>query len=186
MSSRVGKGTWSWGTLLGLGAGVLLLGAGQSFAASGCVLGCNMVKKECIRSARVDKLACKVGCRETAAPGDLGSCMRGCTDTFRTTKREVCLPNHEACRGDCLPSGGTTPDGCLMHCGGDLATCARAVVTAGRTCVQGCRTDPDRLGCLSGCADIAEHDAGVCEDQFTGCVGDCGGGSPSGAFLETR
>lgn len=170
--------------LLGAGLMVVVLFAAPAGAASGCVLGCNMDKKECIQTGRIVKLGCKVACRETATPKDLGPCMRGCTDTFRATKHEVCLPEHRACRELCVPLDGGDPDACLFGCGEQLATCARDVVTDGKACVQGCQDDPDRLGCLAGCGSDAEAAAAVCESQFTGCVVACDGGSPSGAFLE--
>ena len=176
LETRHGR-TW---ISVAIGLALIFLGAPVAQARSGCVLGCNMVKKECVLTGKTLKLACKLDCRDNAPPEERGACKRVCTDTFRTTKREICRPNHQTCREGCAT---VDPDDCLMTCGETLAMCARGVVTEGRACVSGCRSDPDRLGCLLGCASDAEAGAALCEGEFTGCVGGCEGGSPSGAFL---
>ncbi len=144
-----------------------------SVQAQSCPAGCDMQKKACIRTARVATLACRLDCRATAAPTNLGTCMRGCTDEFRAAK-STCGADHTDCLGSCTP---TPPGSCtgafLDSCGQGLAACARDVVAQAKTCVQGCGTALDRLGCLQGCANAAQHDAATCAANFAACVGTC-------------
>jgi hypothetical protein len=160
-----------------------LVAAVPAEAASGCLVGCNMAKSVCLQGARTTKLECKTGCRENAAPADLGACIRGCVDAFRATRHDVCLPDLMDCRDACVPVDGGGGDACLATCGDGLAMCARGVVADGRDCVQGCRGDSDHVGCLASCADSAKAGAATCESDFTSCLSGCGGGSPSGAFV---
>jgi hypothetical protein len=151
------------------------LPAGTS--AAQCVVGCNMQMKGCVQTARVTKLACKQDCRQNAAHDQRGACMKACTDTFRGTK-DTCRTDHATCIGGCvppMPGGGEPPadTACRGGCGSDLADCAKGVVTAAKACVSGCRTAPDRLTCLQGCATTAETDAGTCATDFETCATGC-------------
>ena len=119
------------------------------------------------------KLACKLDCRTTAAPADLGACLRGCTDTFRGLVKETCQSDRQGCLDVCDP---TTPDGdpaCRGVCGSTLGACARQVAADIRTCVTDCGTASDRLACLEDCGATAQSGAEDCAAVFEGCVGDC-------------
>lgn len=156
------------GAAVGLPAGT---SAGQ------CFVGCNMQKKGCVQGARVTKLACKQDCRQNAAPDQRGACMKTCVGTFRGTK-DTCHTDHTTCIAACIPSppvAGEPPvdAACVEGCGPDLADCAQGVVTAAKACVTGCRTAPDRLTCLQGCAATAQTDAGTCASDFETCVTGC-------------
>jgi hypothetical protein len=146
---------------------------GTARAAQPCPAGCGMQKKACLQTARVAKLACRLDCRATAAPANLGACVRGCADQFRAAKN-TCAADHTDCLGSCPPPPpGSCTGAFLDSCGQDLATCARSVVATAKTCVQGCGTAPDRLACLRGCAAAAQHDANTCAANFAACVGTC-------------
>lgn len=150
--------------------GIVALAATAS--AQTCPAGCGVQKKACLQTARMTKLACKLDCRTNSPPTGLGACMRACTDTFRAAKG-TCNADHSSCLGMCSPPT-PPPSGCLETCGQDLATCARGVVAAARACVSGCRTAPDRLACLQGCAAAAQAGAAMCAADFATCVTGCG------------
>lgn len=149
-------------------------------AAQTCQSGCGLQKKACVQSARTVKLACKLDCRTNSAPVDLGACMDGCVDKFRSSK-DSCHAALSGCLGTCE----APPDGsgeCVDGCGQDLAACAQGVVTEARTCVKDCKAVPDHLSCLAACGATAEAGAEICAANFSSCEGDCG--SPSGAFVD--
>src|SRR5262245_22680928 len=122
---------------VGLAAGT---SAGQG------VRGCSAQKKACVQAARTVPLSLKRDCREDTAPTELGTCMRGCSTTFRDSK-DTCRADQKTCITGCRAAspggGGSSADvACHGSCGMDLADCARGVVTAAKTCLTGCRTAP--------------------------------------------
>jgi hypothetical protein len=154
-------------------AGLITL-AGAARAAQTCRAGCGMQKKACLQTARVAKLACKLDCRASAGPANLGTCLRGCTEQFGTAKT-TCAGDHAACLGSCPPNPppGSCTGAFLDGCSQNLAACARGVVAQAKTCVQGCQTASDRLACLQGCAATAQQGAATCAANFETCVAAC-------------
>ena len=148
-------------------------------SAAQCVVGCNMQKKVCIQTARTAALACKQNCRETAAHGALGPCMKGCMATFRSDSTGIgmCHADQTTCIEGCVPPKPSTPptarESCLGTCGTDLAGCAQGVVSQAKTCVSGCRNAPNRLMCLEGCATAAKSGAQTCATDFESCGAGC-------------
>lgn len=143
-------------------------------SAQPCPAGCGMQRKACLQAGRVAKLACKRGCRATAGPANLGSCMRGCADQWRAAK-DGCASDHADCMGLCPPAPppGSCTGAFLDGCGGDLGDCARNVVTSAKTCLQGCGATRDPLACLQACAAAAQQGAETCAANFATCVAKC-------------
>jgi hypothetical protein len=147
-------------------------------AAAQCVKGCAMQKKACVQTARTVALACKQDCRQNTAPDQLGTCMKGCSSTFRATK-DTCRADQQTCIAGCRAAGpggggaGIDSAACLGTCGSDLADCARGVTSAAKDCVSGCRGAPDRLACLQGCGAAAETGAQTCASNFEMCSTSC-------------
>jgi hypothetical protein len=146
-------------------------------SAAQCVRGCAIQKKACIQTARATSLTCKQDCRTNSAPQDLGTCMKGCSTTFRSTK-DGCNATQKTCIGACHPASGTPESepammSCRGSCGTDLADCAGGVVTAARTCLSGCRSATDRLSCFQGCAADAQSGAEGCGSTFETCGSSC-------------
>jgi len=172
-----------------LGRALLVLAVAGPFLLAGradaqtCQAGCGLQKKACIQTARVTSLACKMDCRTNSSPTDLGTCMRGCTTTFRSAK-DTCRSDHQSCISGCQGgsadgafTGGSPPDtACAGNCGDELGTCAQGVVTTAKACVQGCRGISDPLSCLQGCAAAAEAGGEACATAFQACITGC---SPS-------
>ena len=154
------------------------------FAASGsaqeCAVGCALQKRECLVSARMAQVACKLDCRTNVAPADLRTCTTTCMATFRAAK-DACRADHADCLGMCEPPADGAPDvePCLGGCGQDLAACADGVIATARACVTGCTSAPDRLTCLQGCGADAQAGAGACADAFGTCRADCGVSTPT-------
>jgi hypothetical protein len=140
-----------------------------------CPLGCGQQITACLVAARATKLACKLDCRQNPDLTARGACRRSCVEALRSARVD--------CQGgllDCVERcGPPVPDGCLAACGLALGGCAADVVSDGRTCLAGCRTAADRLGCLSGCALQARAGAFACAHDFVDCVTRCGGPPPS-------
>jgi hypothetical protein len=134
-----------------------------------CGAGCGLQMKACLQTAKTGTLSCKMDCRTNSDPNGLGTCMRGCKDTFRSNKT-TCRGGLRDCIGSCAPS----PNGCAGDCGQGLATCAQGVVSQAKTCLQGCRTVSDRLSCLQGCASQAQQGAAGCANDFASCLTACG------------
>ena len=152
-------------------------GVAAGTSAAQCVRGCSLQKRDCVATGRTTSLACKLTCRETSPRSELGTCMRGCSTAFRDTK-DACRATQKACIVACrtsTPMNGAAPvdAGCFGSCGSDLGDCARDVVTAGRTCVKGCRDTDDRLDCLQGCGADAVAGGEACGDAFAACGTSC-------------
>jgi hypothetical protein len=145
-------------------------GLAAGTAAGQCVRGCAALKRECVATGRTTALACKLDCRANTAPTELGTCMRGCSSAFGDTK--------DMCRADQRPASpaadGTVDGACLGACGSDLADCAKAVGSDGRTCRKGCRDADDRPACLAACGAAAQAGGQSCVDAFTACGASCG------------
>lgn len=151
-----------------------LLPPAGALGAQPCPNGCGLQKRACLQTARVAKLACKQECRASAGPTNLGACMLGCTDQFRTAKT-TCAADRADCLGSCPPTPppGSCTGGFLDGCGENLAVCARGVVARAKTCVGGCGTASDRLACLQGCAASAQQGTATCAANFETCVAAC-------------
>jgi hypothetical protein len=166
----------SWTLVLAVAISGVAAGAGDA-GADECRLGCNHEKRACIHGARMQKLGCKLACRETATPTELGACIRACVETFLAEK-DSCRNDHGECREICLPPPPGDPPPvdreCLIGCGEDLVACARRVLTRARECVHGCATASDRHACLLRCAAEAQAGALACARDFHACVADCG------------
>ena len=170
----------SWKLVCSL-VGVSALLTVTSYAANQpCQAGCGLQNKACIQTARTTKLSCKMDCRTNSSPGDLGTCMRGCTSTFRTAIAS-CRAGLQTCISGCQggsadgaftgsPTGGTA---CAGNCGEGLGTCAQGVVTTAKACVQGCRGTSDPLSCLQGCASAAQSGGQACAASFQACITAC-------------
>ncbi len=65
-------------------------------ASQSCAAGCGAQNVTCLKAARVTRASCKMDCRANSAPADLGSCMRGCNNTFRPA-RTTCHTNQTSC-----------------------------------------------------------------------------------------
>jgi hypothetical protein len=164
--------------------GAILAMHGRASAALPCPAGCGGQKNACLQTARVSKLSCKQDCRTNADHTALGTCMHGCSGTFRSAKT-TCQADLVSCIGACNPPShpGPPPSNCLGTCGQDLAQCAQGVVTEARTCVAGCRSASDHLACLQACGAAAKQGAATCASDFETCRGGCPS-SPSAAFVE--
>ena len=153
-------------------------GVSAGTSAAQCVRGCAMQKKACVQSARTTSLACKQDCRTNSAPPDLGTCMKGCSTTFRDTK-DGCNAAQKTCIETCHPAaGGADGDdaatmSCRGGCGTSLADCAKGVVGTAKTCLTGCRSTTDRLSCFQGCAADAQSGAEGCASDFETCGSGC-------------
>jgi len=150
-------------------------GVAAGTSAAQCVRGCAMQKKACIQTARTTALACKQDCRANSAPQDRGTCMRGCSTAFRTSK-DSCNAAQKTCITTCHPAAGGDDAGamsCRGGCGTDLAGCAKDVIAAAKSCKTGCRTATDRLSCFQNCASDAETGAEGCASGFEMCGSSC-------------
>jgi hypothetical protein len=164
-----------WKPLCGLAGLGALFALTVHAANQPCTAGCGLQNRNCLQTARVTKLACKADCRANANPGDLGACSRACTDAFRTAK-DTCRTDHRGCVSACQsgsPDGAFTGDACAGDCGQTLASCAQTVISAGRVCVQECRTASDRLSCLQNCAATAHAGGAQCGSDFSSCLAGC-------------
>src|SRR5438128_3580932 len=160
--------------LTGVGAlAVLMLAANAN--GQECSTGCGMQTVACVKTARTTQLACKRDCRAKKAPTALGSCIRGCMSTFRSS-HAACRTGHRSCVQSCSPASAAGPAGasCPAMCGVDLGTCARGVVTALSGCVSGCRTSSDPGTCLEGCVATAQSSVASCWSDFATCLSSCG------------
>jgi hypothetical protein len=138
-----------------------------------CVVGCNMQKKGCIQMARGTALACKLNCRQTVAPTQLGSCMQGCMSTFQSSIL-TCRTNQKTCIAGCVPAmAGGGGSSCAGTCGMDLGGCAQGVASGLKTCMTGCRTATDRLTCVQGCLSTAQSGSGMCAMDAATCNAGC-------------
>jgi len=162
---------------LAIGLSIPAVAALQGAAvAQSCPRACGLQKKACLEGPRANMAACRLDCRTNGTPDELGACLHGCAETFRSDR--------EACRGgvaDCVATCGSpessastsTPAACLGACGQDLGACARDVVTEARGCVHDCHSASDRLGCLQLCGATAQGGAEACASAFTSCRADC-------------
>jgi len=159
--------------VIGLGA---MLAATARETSPPCGAGCGAQTAACLKTARVTRSSCRMDCRANSAPADVGSCSRGCTDTFRSD-RTTCRSNQPSCVQACDPSSASAGDpstaACLGACGEDLGACARNATANLRTCVTGCRTASDVRSCLEGCAAPAQADTAACAADFQSCAGTC-------------
>ncbi len=174
-------------SVIGLGA---MLAVTAHAANQPCAAGCGAQTVTCLKAARVTRASCKMDCRANSAPADLGSCMRGCNNTFRPA-RTTCHTNQTSCVQTCRPAPGSSNPACPGACGQDLGTCNHAVAAALRPCVTGCAPGSGRQSCIAGCLSTAQSGAATCASDFQSCTAACGStttttlpGSPSGAFLD--
>jgi len=80
--------------------------------------------KACVQTARMSMLACRTDCRTKSAAMDLGACMRGCSDRFRSGK-DMCRSGLTSCVGSCnAPLSSTPASSCVGGCGQSLGTCS--------------------------------------------------------------
>jgi hypothetical protein len=171
---RLRMPAWCLAILAGLGVGTFAFAVRAQ--ARECPLGCAMQTRACLHAARVDKLACKLGCRLTLPPSEQGACMRSCMDMFLGAKT-ACRSDHADCLEACDPSVPPIPPPpapCLVGCGERLRICALGVLTEAKACVHGCVTAPDRLACLLRCHDAARTGIARCAADFHACVAGCG------------
>src|SRR5262249_9243244 len=63
-----------------------ILPTSRATATPACPAGCGLQKKACLQTDRLDKLVCKQDCRANAQSTELGTCMRACVATSRSTK----------------------------------------------------------------------------------------------------
>jgi hypothetical protein len=156
-------------------AGILLFAG--SVSADECRVGCNLQKRDCITTARMVKLACKLDCRTNAAAVERGACARLCVETFRT-ENDRCRTQQTDCGTTCIPPSPDDPSpvdpGCLAACGTTLAACVTGVTTGAKDCARNCRSAPDRLACLEGCVATATTNGEDCKGTFAACVETCG------------
>jgi hypothetical protein len=143
-----------------------------------CQRGCVVQGRACSGSADLAMLACKIGCRTTGKPNEVGACSHACTDTFKKAK-DRCRTSLASCRGACVP----VPAACRGICGQDLATCIKAVVAKQQGCIRACRTGSGRPACVSSCLTATKAGDAACAASFQACQARCSG-SPSGAFVE--
>jgi hypothetical protein len=159
-------------TLTGLGAMFALT---AQAASPPCAAGCGAQNVTCLKSARMVRSSCRTGCQTSA---DVGSCMRGCANTFRSAQT-TCHTGQASCVQACNPSSPASGDpstaSCFGACGEDLGTCAHNVAAALKTCVTGCAPGSGRQSCIAGCLSTAQSGAATCASDFTTCVANCGG-----------
>jgi len=162
-------------TLTGLGA---MLALTAHAVTPPCPAGCGAQTVTCLKTARMSRATCRAGCRANATSTDLGSCIRGCTDTFRSDQT-TCRNDEANCVQACSPpspsSGDPSTANCPGTCGEDLGTCAHNVAAALKTCVTGCAPGSGRQSCIAGCLSTAQSGAATCASDFTTCVANCGG-----------
>lgn len=168
-----------WKTLCAVVTAVLVAGVAHA-AGQPCPVGCAAQDLVCLKTARMSAASCRMDCRRSAAPADLGACMRGCTMTARGA-RATCSSDARSCVAACnmeSSAGAFVGDGstasCLGGCGADLGACARNVAAGIHTCVTGCRTSSDHAGCLGDCASAAQSGAATCASDFQSCTSGCG------------
>ncbi len=181
------------GLMVAVCALLALVGQAKSQEPAECRVGCNTEKRDCMSVARVSALACKEACRAETESTELGVCMRGCMETFRSDG-STCREDHSSCREVCKGSGpggdGTPPeDGgpppdkeskkCLAGCSRDLASCGRDAVKQSKECVQNCKHAADRVACLQGCVAVAKEGGGACGPAFETCVDGCNPPTPT-------
>jgi hypothetical protein len=156
----------------------------QAFAQT-CEQGCGLQSRACSADALPTMLDCKLGCRQTTDPVDLGACMRGCMDSFAGS-REACRSDVDACEDSCEPEGddgsGEEPPEelgqCTDDCGQTLGGCAIEVKTASKSCVELCRAGTQKRACFRECAAFARDSAKECASDFRMCMRDCGAPPP--------
>ena len=166
--------------------GAILTLQDSARAALPCPAGCGGQKKACVQTARVAKLTCKQDCQTNSVPTAFGACMTACSGTLRSAKTS-CQADLVSCLGTCNPPSPPgpppPPSSCLGTCGQDLGACAQGVVAQAKSCLTGCRTASDHLGCLKGCVAAAKQGGATCASDFQTCRDTCPS-SPSGAFIE--
>jgi hypothetical protein len=173
------------GSIVALG---LLLVGSRGVRAQSCPAGCAQQLKACAQAGRVGKLGCRTTCRQN--PADVRGCLRACIGDFLALKQS-CGGDFRSCLGTCTPPPPQgppptlpPPSPCRESCRQALAACARGVVVDSRTCLTGCRTATNKLACVIQCGRDAGAGGRACASTFRSCVTGCGGGSPSGAFLD--
>lgn len=162
-------------------AGAALCFALETHAvAQTCEQGCGLQSRACSADALPTMLDCKLGCRQSTEPVDLGLCMRGCMDTF-SGAREACRGDVEACEDTCAPEeddgSGEEPidlGECVDPCGQALGACATEVKTGSKACVELCRAGTQKRQCFRECAAFARDSAKQCAADFRSCMHDCG------------
>lgn len=167
------------------GAALLALSNSGRAQENTCVLQCNTAKKGCLEAARVDALACKQDCRDTAAPTERGACNRACADEFRG-KKEACRADHKTCHEGCggkpegTPGSGP-PEGkdCLKGCDKEAAGCVRDGVKSSKACTRDCKKAADPAGCLQGCAESVKGLSAACAADLETCRANCSGPPPT-------
>ena len=139
-----------------------------------CGAGCGIQAKACVRIARTSLLSCKMDCRTSFTGNFVGSCIRGCRDTFRSD-RGTCGTGRIACVASCEPSSlASQPGSCFGGCGRTVATCDQGVVTEAQTCVMGCETASNPLACLRTCAAAVKAGGRTCGGDLDACLAACG------------
>lgn len=170
----------------------LVLALQGEAAAQACEEGCGLQVKACMSNAIPAMLACKLDCRASTIPTELGVCMRGCSDIFDVAK-DGCRADLRDCEEACEP--GPTPDPipdpsedpsdppeptpdvstCLDECGLSLGTCASGVTATTRACITECRAGTHkRGGCMKQCVGPAKEGAQLCGEGFRTCMLECG------------
>lgn len=143
-----------------------------------CGAACGLERKACLTGPRANMTACRLGCRMNAEAAEMGACLHGCAETFRS-ERESCRGGAADCVAQCAapessPATSASEAACLGGCGRDLGACARDVVTEARGCVRDCRSASDRRDCLQVCGGTARGRAEACASAFTSCRAGCG------------
>lgn len=162
---------WSFVSLIGLGVALLLPGAA---GAQECAGGCGSQLRACARNARGGAFACKLDCLANPPAAGRRACVQACGDTSRAA-RGSCRAQVGACLGTCAPAAiPSDQQTCLAGCGSALATCARAVLDDGRTCLTPCRDAADRIACWRDCVAGAQSGASACATDLNVCAAGCG------------
>jgi len=193
--------------VVGLLSGFALLLMTRPVLAGECTVACVRARQVCSNAATQARRACKEECKaaRSSAGGSFIDCFEPCKDDLAAAKA-TCKDAFSDCHEACIPGqGGGGGGACAQDCGATARTCLEDVKQAafqcGATCqsdaraaAQACRTSGDPrcllgvtrtlVSCLRGCAGTATSTGQPCVDGLRSCVSGCGGGSPSGAFLQ--
>jgi hypothetical protein len=152
-------------------------------------------KHECLQGSRVARHQCIMGCMDTFR-SDFATCFGGqpggggggtggggsggatCAATCLTTKLG-CVAGPTAAIHACVWDP-TNSQSCRAQLHTALTACATAADP------QSCADDAKlaALKCRQACVDAQAPALLACQNAFKACLRTCGGGSPSGAFLD--
>jgi len=153
---------------------LVTLAAPQLGRARECPNGCTAQKKACVRTARIEAMACRQTCRASLAAGGPAACTRACAGALQTAVAN-CAGDRTRCVAACSPPPPpATCDPALVEtCGHKLGACAKGVIGETKACRDNCRAAGAPGDCFEACAAKAEEDVAVCAKAFAGCVAPC-------------